>query len=86
MRPLSQVTDGEIMKLEPWLRMTHLNNSEFARLVQVKPDAVRKWLTSEKVPSPKNVLAIFRVTKGQVRPDDLYNLPKIRHEDAPRAA
>jgi len=71
------------MRLNAYLRQYRLNRREFARLVGAEPATVSRWLKG-RCPREDMVIAIYRVTKGGVTPNDFYQLPKLPG-DAPAA-
>lgn len=55
------------------------SQSELARLVGVKPQAVQQWVATGKVP-PRRVIAVVRATGNRVTPHELA--PDIYPEQA----
>lgn len=69
------------MLLKQWKRQMRLRDTEIAQLMDVTTDTIRNWLRG-RVPREEQVYKIFRVTKGEVTPTDLYiRLPKLRGVD-----
>ena len=65
------------MRLRPWCRERDLTLSDFARLIRCRPQVVHKWIEGS-IPDPKYMRQIYRVTQGQVCPNDLfYALPNL---------
>jgi len=59
------------------------NVSAFARAVGRTQSSVRKWLLPKDhrdrtTPDPEAVITIYRVSKGETTPNDLYDLPRLR--------
>jgi transcriptional regulator with XRE-family HTH domain len=57
---------GGKMTLEQWIDWQKLTHSEFARMCGCSREAVTRWATGSRSPSPKWQKVIERVTKGQV--------------------
>ncbi|OSQ38989.1 hypothetical protein TMES_09845 [Thalassospira mesophila] len=62
------------MKLEQWLSNTQTSRSAFAERIGVSKSVVTKWCSGEVLPRTVPLLAIYRVTAGQVSPNDFYDL------------
>lgn len=61
------------MKLKKWLRKNEIGVRQFARRIDVNPDAVRKWLDGGPM-IRSNALKIEKATEGKVKAD---KLPKV---------
>jgi len=57
---------GGKMTLDDWIESKGLTHSEFARMCGCSREAVTRWVTGSRAPSPKWQKVIERVTKGQV--------------------
>jgi DNA-binding transcriptional regulator YdaS (Cro superfamily) len=64
------------MRLPAYLRAHHLKRIEFGRLLGVHADSVSKWCKGRR-PREKQLIAIYRVTRGAVTPNDFYRLPNL---------
>lgn len=53
-------------KLKTYLVANELTETEFARHVRVSVYAVRKWVRGERIPKPKSMLRIERITNGEI--------------------
>ena len=58
------------MQLKTYLDKRGLTILEFACLLGVSHQAVRRYLHGERLPQRDIMLRIAKVTKGKVRPDD----------------
>lgn len=59
------------MKLRDYLRVGDEKTArEFARKAGVSIHAVRKWVRDERVPRPRTIMKIKKITKGAVTPED----------------
>lgn len=68
------------MKLSIWMKSNGLTHEEFKKAVNkqgldISVYAVDKWTTGARIPRHKEMACIYALTKGQVRPNDFYNLP-----------
>jgi DNA-binding transcriptional regulator YdaS (Cro superfamily) len=72
------------MTLAAYLRAHRLNQTGFARLLGVSPSMVSHWLAGHS-PSARWMLAIYRVTSGEVTPNDLVLTETICATMAPLA-
>jgi hypothetical protein len=61
-------------KLEAWIRSQGLQQQEFAKLIPVRPTAVCRWLSGERIPRPNQIRRIVEVTQGQITANDLLRL------------
>ena len=64
------------MKLDAYLSSKKLSNAEFARLIGVATETVRRYCLGERVPQPRIMAAIVFETNGRVKPNDFFALPK----------
>jgi DNA-binding transcriptional regulator YiaG len=60
------------MQLKQFLDANKLKYGDFAKLIDVSPEAVRLWVSGERVPSRRRMETIREVTKGAVQPNDFY--------------
>lgn len=54
------------MTLEEWMKSKGLTHEKFGRMCGCSREAVTRWITGTRLPSPKWQKVIERVTKGQV--------------------
>lgn len=54
------------MTLYEWIESKNLTHSQFARMCGCSREAVTRWVTRSRTPSPKWQKVIEKVTKGQV--------------------
>jgi hypothetical protein len=63
------------MKLETFLSKTGWDRTFLAWKIGVNECSVTRYLTGSRIPSPDVMVAIYKVTKGKVAPNDFYQLP-----------
>ena len=66
------------MKLISWLIKNNITQKEFALLINVKPPTVSEYCNGKKIPRKEIMQRIYLVTKGQVAPNDFYDLGKCK--------
>lgn len=69
------------MQLSEYISSRNLSVQAFANSVGVTPEAVRLWLKRKRTPSSTQVEKIRKVTKGAVKPNDLFS-PRPRKPEA----
>lgn len=62
------------MKLNAWLILHEVKENELAGRVGVHPTTVSKYILHGVIPRPEVMREIFLFTRGQVQPNDFYNL------------
>jgi transcriptional regulator with XRE-family HTH domain len=62
------------MTLAQFMTHANLDAAQLAAQVGVGREAVRKWVRGERIPRPKQMRRIARITKGKVGPADFYGL------------
>lgn len=62
------------MRLNAWLVLHDVKENDFAHKIGVHPSTVSKYLVHGVIPRPEVMREIFLVTRGQVQPNDFYNL------------
>ena len=60
------------MELAQYLEKTNTRKSAFARVIEVHPAQVGRWIAGESMPSMELVATIEQATRGKVRIQDLY--------------
>lgn len=63
--------------LQKFLNHHRLTSADFADWLGVDKSLVHRWVNDGAIPSPDKMRAIYRLTKGAVRPDHFYDLPRI---------
>jgi transcriptional regulator with XRE-family HTH domain len=61
------------MKLDAYLKRERLSTAEFAERIGVTAEAVRLYLTGQRIPRPKTVARIAQETGGAVRFRDFFD-------------
>lgn len=59
------------MTLKDFMGATNQSTKDMARALGVTPPTVWRWLAGTRHPNREQMLAIHRVTKGAVTPNDL---------------
>jgi hypothetical protein len=62
------------MKLQQWLKLRKMSQTELARLAKTSVSTINRHLKHGRVLDPKVIVRIFFITLGAVRPDDFYDL------------
>lgn len=63
------------MKLSAYMRKHDLSIEQLAEMIgDCSVSGLRKWLSEERVPRKDQIERINKVTKGEVRADDFYDL------------
>ena len=60
------------MNLESYLRERELTLSDFARTLLVTPEAVRRYVSGERLPTREIMARIVAATGGAVTPNDFF--------------
>ena len=58
------------MTLAKWLKVKKITQSKFAQLIGVSDASVSLWLNGSRIPRPKAMLRISKITGGSVRPQE----------------
>jgi predicted transcriptional regulator len=61
-------------KIEKYLEENGLTKTSFAKALGVTPVAVGRYISGERLPEPEIMSEIFKVTKGQITPNDFYGV------------
>ncbi len=62
------------MKLKDWLFKQHVNMAEFARRLNKPPQTVARYVKDTRIPGRKVMADIGRLTAGEVRANDFYDM------------
>lgn len=62
------------MTLQDYLEETSLNASQFARLIGVKPETVRRYLVGERIPDREKMHKIALATGCKVTANDFFGI------------
>lgn len=62
------------MTLADYLKQSSLNRSQFARLIGVSPETVRRYIDLGRVPTPKVMNRIIEETGGKVTADAFFKV------------
>lgn len=65
------------MGIAAWIKERQMTQREFADLVHSTPAAVHRWSSGQSIPSPALMANIYKVTRGQVTPNDFYDFPRL---------
>lgn len=66
------------MKLKQWLSKNKCGIAQFAERLGIPRYSLQRYLNKGRLPPPKVMTAIHRVTKGDVQPNDFYSLAAPR--------
>lgn len=69
------------MNLGDYLTYKKINASKAARELHVSHTAVGHWVSGKRLPRPEQMLFIYRWSRGQVQPNDFYDLPNLNSVD-----
>ena len=75
---------GPMLKLSTWLARKNLSGRAFGRMLGLASPTVQKYCAG-RVPQPEVVAGIFRVTAGEVEPNDLYRIDELDSFSAARS-
>ena len=73
-----------MVKLSAWLTRKNLSGRAFGRMLGRAGPTVQKYCAG-RVPQPEVVADIFRVTAGEVEPNDLYQIDGLDDLSAARS-
>lgn len=62
------------MTLRDYLTSTGLTRAEFAKIIGVTSEAVRRYADCGRVPTPKVMTEILRATEGKVTANDFFRV------------
>lgn len=62
------------MQLRDYLQLEGETARQFSKRIGVTIHAIRKWVRGERVPRPRTMVKIRKLTKGAVTPDDWMSL------------
>ena len=74
------------MHLKVWMLKQRLNCIELADVVHRDPSIVHRWLTGDSTPNEASLEVIYRLTRGQVTPNDFYSWISPRARSRRKAA
>jgi transcriptional regulator with XRE-family HTH domain len=63
-------------RLKRWMRAHSLNDQQVAQALGVDRSAVHRWLHGAR-PNEKHLIALHNLTRGEVTPNDFYDLQKF---------
>lgn len=58
------------MKLREYLDATQTRAAQFAEILGVADNTVRRWMNGARTPTPDQMRAVYAATKGLVTPND----------------
>jgi transcriptional regulator with XRE-family HTH domain len=62
------------MKLYEWRKKENKTQQEVADALGVFQSVIQKWESGETIPRPESMQKIVEYTKGEVQPNDFYNM------------
>jgi hypothetical protein len=71
--------DREIrsMKLGHWIKKEKLTLEAFGERIDSHVSSVQRYVTDERVPGKKTMVRIYVETRGEVQPNDFFDLPDL---------
>lgn len=60
------------MKLKAYFKETNADILKFSERVGVHPVTTYRWITGDRIPLPKQMIAIAKETKKKVLPNDFF--------------
>jgi DNA-binding transcriptional regulator YdaS (Cro superfamily) len=64
------------MSIDEWLIAHKFKAARLAQMLRCSPSALSSWRADRCVPSPRLMVRIERVTRGEVRPEDFVAPPR----------
>ena len=68
------------MRLQDYFAAHDIDPGTFATSIGVTRQALDRYRQRKRIPKPDVMSNIFRETRGEVRPDDFYDLPALRKQ------
>jgi hypothetical protein len=65
------------MKLGDWIERERLTLEAFGRRINRNYTAVARYIRGERLPGRKTYIDIYVETRGEVTPNDFYDLPEL---------
>ncbi|MBW6531906.1 helix-turn-helix domain-containing protein [Sphingomonas sp. RRHST34] len=62
------------MKLRDWLKKEGMEARDFAPLIGRTPEAVRRYVTGDRIPDKETMPLIAKATRGSVMPNDFFSI------------
>lgn len=63
------------MRLKEWLKKEGISVATLAKKIGVAKWTLNRYVSTNRVPAPRVVVALYRATRGAVQPNDFYPLP-----------
>lgn len=63
-----------MVALETWLKKNELSQHQFAKLIGTRAAVVNRYILGQRTPDSSFMAKIFEATKGEVQPNDFYDL------------
>ena len=64
------------MKLAKWLKRHKLNPTKFAKMIGRHQPTIYRYVNGERIPEPDIMQEIYSATRGEVSPNDFYDLQR----------
>jgi hypothetical protein len=65
------------MKLHEWIKITGIQKSQLAELLGVPNKRISAFLSHRTIPRPDEMVKLYWITFGAVRPADFYDLTVV---------
>lgn len=73
------------MKLETYLSANKISDAKFAEMIGVDRSSVSRMRSKGQIPSKDAILAIARVTGGEVTANDFFGIASVSRRSSARA-
>lgn len=70
------------MTLKDWLAAKRMSAARFAGIIERSPEAVRRYVTGERIPDRDTMPLIVTATRGKVTPNDFFGVNARPQKDA----
>lgn len=74
------------MKLAAWRRSAEMTQQQLADALGCFVTSVARYEAGRRKPDDATMIAIYRLTKGEVQPNDFYELPALAEPRLDEAA
>jgi len=64
-------------RLLSWLKANAVTYEQFGERIERDHSAVARYVAGKSIPSPTTMVRIYVETRGEVQPNDFYDLPDL---------
>lgn len=72
-----------VMRLAEYLAQEGMTQADFARKIGQEQATIARYCTGKRTPQPEVMRKIVQATRGQVQPNDFYDVPARWRSPAP---